>query len=99
MDPSPSRVALPPTFMSFHTCKVVQHGSHDIGIAMQDKEPAPGRPRLDMEAFNAAVHGSAQWKHDKFEGPSRRSTLAKGRGVGKAAIDGYRLCDSSTPLF
>lgn len=71
--------------------------AHDLSIAMQDKEPAPGRPRVDVEAVRAAVDGNAPWKHDKYEDGPRRNTMAKGRGASRQAASGYRLCDAPTP--
>jgi len=54
-----------------------------------DKDPAPGRPRVDAAAVRAAVEGSAKWQHDKYQGPGPSRGLA-GR-IGRAPESGFKL--------
>ena len=61
---------------------------------MQDKDPAPGRPKFDDSAVRAALEGNAKWKHDKYEGGGRLA----GR-VGRVE-SGFKLCaPASSPLL
>ena len=60
----------------------------------QDKEPAPGRPRVDDSAVRAVLEGPGKWLHDKYEGGRPRGRLA-GR-VGRPE-SGFKLCVPPPP--